>query len=508
MFTRRDDKHDFTQFACMLIILVALLAVTLLCFSNGISGNDFWWHVKVGEWVVEHNEVPTTDIFSWYGMEKGISWTAHEWLSDVIFYGIHSTFGSIGIFVFCITAALSMILLMVAQAKKYIERNFLLGGVFLVLFSVVASLFFYGRPHIFSYFLLFFELKILYEFVENHSSKQIFLIPVLAILWSNLHGGSSNLSYILCLIFMLAGAFNFSSGRLDGKRFDKKTMLKLALVAIGSVIGIMINPIGLRVLAYPYVNLSDNLSMSVISEWQAPDAKVIGDLVLYFLPMLIMTMGIFCTEKRIKVVDLWIMLAFMFLFFRSARFIVLWYIAATFCAFRYLPEIKVKKVTKSAEKAAVLLLIFLLSVPCTIGIVDTVKTYKKGNLISKAMSDEAIKIVKDDAPQRIYNDYNLGETLIYNDVPVFFDARADLYAQESIMADGISFMYLERAGESNTGTYVDVDAMIEMYDFDAMLILKGRSLYSYIMNHPERFVLIYEDESLGYFRISGGQNNE
>jgi hypothetical protein len=56
----------------MTIILVGLLAVTLLCFSEGINGNDFWWHVKVGEWIVDNGKVPTEDIFSWYGMEKGI----------------------------------------------------------------------------------------------------------------------------------------------------------------------------------------------------------------------------------------------------------------------------------------------------------------------------------------------------------------------------------------------------------------------------------------------------
>ena len=508
MFTRKDEKYDFTKGTCISIILASILTVTLLCFSNGISGNDFWWHIKVGEWIVEHEEVPTTDIFSWYGMEKGISWIAHEWLSEVIFYGIHSAFGSIGIFLFCITAALLMLLLMFGQARKNLERNFLLGGLFLVLFSVVASLFFYGRPHIFSYFLLFFELKILYEFVENHDSKKIYFIPVLAILWSNLHGGSSSLAYILCLIFIFSGVFNFNCDRLVFERFDKKSMIRLAIVTLGAVLGVLLNPIGIRVLAYPFINLSDNLSMSVISEWQAPDAKAIGNLILYYFPILIMTVGIMCTKKTVRAIDFLVMLAFIFLFFRSARFIVLWYIAAVFYAFRYMPEIKIKTITKRAEKAAVLSFVVVLLVPCAIGVIDMVETYREERLISKTISDEAMKVIMDDDPQRIYNDYNLGEALIYYDIPVFFDARADLYTQENIMVDGISLMYLEPAGEHNHSSYVDVDAMLEKYNFDAMLILKGRSLYSYIMNHPERFLLIYEDASLGYFRVLGGQDAE
>ena len=502
MFMKKNRKADFTKYICVIITFMALLAVTLLCFSNGISGNDFWWHIKVGEWVVEHKAVPNVDIFSWCGMEKEISWTAHEWLADVIFYYLYSIGGSIGIFLFCLVSAITMSVLMFREAKKNIEKNFLISGLFFVLFAVIASLFFYGRPHVFSYFLLFFELKFLYEFMDDFNSKKIFLIPIIAIFWSNLHGGSASLSYILCFLFLFSGIFNISYGRVENKRFDANSKFRLVMVTLGAVLGVLVNPIGIRVLAYPYINLSDNISMSVISEWLPPDAKIIGNVILYFLPILLMTLGIICGRTKIRLVDILVMLAFLFLFFRSARFIVLWYISAIFYAFRYLPEVKIKAITKKSEKIAVFSLIVLLCIPCVMGINDTTKTYKNGTLITETMSKTAIEIIRKDSPKRIYNDYNLGEALIYNDIPVFFDARADLYAQEGIMADGISLMYLEPVGQTNQCGYIDVEAMIEKYHFDAILILKGRSLYSYIMNHPEKFKLIYEDDSLGYFRIS------
>ncbi len=505
---KRALQNDFTKTSCVAILLIALLSITLVCFSGGISGNDFWWHVKVGEWVVEHNEVPTTDIFSWYGTEKEISWTAHEWLADVVFYGLHSLGGNVCVFVFCVVCALAMLLMTYVQVREYVERSSLFGGLFLSLFAVVSSVFFYGRPHIFSYFLLFFELKILYGFFENPRSRKICLVPIIAVLWSNLHGGSSNLAYVLCLLFLIAGLFDFSYERLEAKRFDKKTLMKLLLVTIGTVIGILINPIGTKVLTYPYINLSDNLSMSVISEWQAPDAKVVGNLILFFLPILLMSIGIVCGSKKIRLVDVLIMLAFLFLFFRSARFIVLWYVAAGFYAFRYLPEVRIKKVTKKSEKIVVLVFICLLCACSVLGVLDTVKTYKNGTLIGEAMSQEAIRAVKNDAPERIFNDYDFGETLIYHDIPVFFDARADLYAQEGIMADGVSLMYLEPVNPENRSGYVAVEDMIKKYDFDAVLIMKGRSLYSYIKSHPERYELVYEDDRLGYFRISEGQGSD
>lgn len=501
MFTRNKDHNECTIRIFLLVLCTALISIVCYCFSEGISGNDFWWHIKVGEWIVENQAVPTADIFSWYGTSHNISWTAHEWLADVVFYTIHIVFGNLGIFLVSIFAALFMICLLYNQIKKYIKKNILIGGIFLALFSVLTSLFFFGRPHVFSYFLLFFELKFLYDFFENNDSKKIYCIPLLAVLWSNLHGGSSNLVYIVCIFFIVAGMFDFSFGCIESARLDKKSLFKLIAVMFASVIAIVINPIGLKVLAYPYVNLSDSLSMTVISEWQAPDAKLIGNLVLYFLPIVVMSIGIISEKKKVQFIDLLIMLAFLFLFFRSARFIILWYIAASFYAFKYMPNMKVKAITRRYEKVAVGIVAFLLLIPILMSVMNMYSAYQNNTLISRVANDEAITAIKKDNPERIFNDYNLGEALIYNDIPVFFDARADLYAQDNIMADGVSLMYLEQANKSAWKSYVDVDELINKYQFDTVAILKVRPMYAYIISHSEKFQLIYEDDDIAYFRV-------
>lgn len=489
------------------LILFAPITVIIYCFSSGISGNDFWWHVKVGEHICSTGQVPTSDIFSWYGMQQGISWTAHEWLSDVVFYLIHSVFGELGIFLFSVFGAIALYFLLVSVTKKYLGKNLLLHGLFYALFGVLTSMFFYGRPHVFSYFLLFLELKFLYEFYENPSSKKVYWIPALAVLWSNLHGGSSNLTYILCIVFIVAGLFTFDKGRIESRKWDKRLLTILCAVTLACFVGILINPIGLKVLSYPYSNLSDNLSMTVISEWQAPDAKQIGNLILYFFPIVLMSIGLVNENKKVKLVDLLVMLAFLFLFFRSARFIILWYVAATFYAFKYLPELKIKNVTQLYEKIAVLAAVVLLIVPLVTSGLSIYDTAQEGMLISQAANDDAIEYIKKEQPQRLFNDYNLGEALIYSEIPVFFDARADLYAQEGIMEDGVSLMYLEQANKESGKIYVNVQEIVDKYDFDAIVILKVRPLYAYLISHPEKYECTYEDDNIGYFKVSDGGLN-
>ena len=112
------------------IVSVALL-ILLYCFRNGISGNDFWWHVKAGEWIWENHTVPQKDIFSWYGMEKEIPWTAHEWLAEVLFYLIYRALGTNGIYIFSFVLAALFLVLMLAEGKKYGKDNLIISGLFL-----------------------------------------------------------------------------------------------------------------------------------------------------------------------------------------------------------------------------------------------------------------------------------------------------------------------------------------------------------------------------------------
>lgn len=498
MFTK-NNKRTVDKIACILIG-EAMLAVLLYCFSDGISGNDFWWHVKAGEWIVTHKRVPVEDVFSWIGQQYRIPWTAHEWLSEVVLYLIYSSCGQAGIYLLSIGLAILLTVLLILQAGERVTGNILFSGLFFTLFTVLTSLFFYGRPQIFSFFLLYAELKILYGYMEDASSRRILLIPLLSCLWSNLHGGSACLSYMLCVLFLIASAFRFRLGRIYSEPKTGRQIGKLVAVTLLSVAGIMMNPIGYRALIYPYVNVGNALQMSVISEWQVPDAKNIGNLVLYFLPIFLLSIGFFTETKKIRLIDFLIMGFFVLLFMRSARFIILWYIAAAFYAFDYLQPCRIKELKGRLEKGFCLVCALLLLVPVGYGVYWVGEKAAGGQMISTALSGEMTACIKKDGPQRIFNDYNVGETLIYHDIPVFFDARADLYAAEHIFEDGISLLFLQQYNTESLEKFVRPEEMIERYGFDAFIILKTRPLYAYLMSHPERYELVLEDETAGYLR--------
>lgn len=497
---KKTNHPEQTQRLGVWLVVAFICSVLIFCFKDGISGNDFWWHVKVGEYICQTHTVPTQDIFSWIGTEYGIQWTAHEWLADVVFYGIYAFLGEAGIYLLSVLMAGGLLAWMMVEFRQYFSRNLLICGVYFSLLAVVFSLFFYGRPHVFSYFFLFIELKLLFRFADNPFSKGIYWIPVLTVLWSNLHGGSSNLSYLLCLVFLACGICGFSWERLESARYSRGQALKLGLVTLTTAGAVFVNPVGWRVFLYPYQSFGDALSMQMISEWQPPDAKSIGNLLLYFLPIALMTILVMTSKKPIRLVDLAVMGVFLLLFFRSARFIILWYIATPFYAFSYVPHSPLKPITKIVEKIVVVAAICaLVGITCYGGIRTGITAGEKP--ISVVLEDDMIAVIREDAPQRLFNDYNAGESLIFNDIPVFFDARADLYAQEHIMEDGISLMFLEQTRtDSELGSF-RADTLIQQYDFDGFLILKSRPLYVYLAERSDEYECIYQDDIAAYFKL-------
>lgn len=483
------------------IFLLVVLSILVTFMSGGILGNDFWWHIKVGEYICDVGSVPRNDIFSWYGIEHNIEWVAHEWLGDVILYKIFSIGGEVAIFCFSILMAVVLNILIWIETKKYIYDKSVFIFYYLVAFAITCSLFFYGRPQIFGFFCVYAELKILCSFVNNTRSRGIFFIPLIALLWSNIYGGSSNLSYILCCIVAVGSLFNFNLGKIEGTKLDKKALVSLLIVTICTVGALIINPIGLQVLKYPYENLSDSVSMSFISEWKAPDAKLIGNLILFFVPIALTVIGFIHTEKKIKLLDLLMSFVFVFLFLRSVRFIMLWYIAAALFSVRYLPDGPKIKI----EGVKTRIVLFLTALICFFTLYASVAgvymTCKADNQISVAMNNTAVKAVKEYNPTRLFNDYDLGETLIYNDIPVFFDARADLYSKCGILSDGLELMSLQPLNRGNSKDGVKVEELISSYNFDYILIKKARPLFVYLVSNTEEYSLVYEDDSVGLFLV-------
>src|SRR5258708_4974953 len=67
---------------CFFIVLVVWLFLWVPHGWDSLLGDaDVGWHIRTGEWILDHQTVPTADLFSF--SKPGAPWFAWEWLSDV-----------------------------------------------------------------------------------------------------------------------------------------------------------------------------------------------------------------------------------------------------------------------------------------------------------------------------------------------------------------------------------------------------------------------------------------
>ncbi|PKL48494.1 MAG: hypothetical protein CVV42_09410 [Candidatus Riflebacteria bacterium HGW-Riflebacteria-2] len=481
------------------IVLSVMVMTALTClFSIGISGNDFWWHVKAGEWMVTNFSLPSVDVFSWYAKENQIEWLSHEWLSQVIFYLIHHTTGEIGIYLFSLTSACLMAFLIIRRNKKFLGLSILLPAAFFLPMSVLFKLMFYGRPHLFSYFLIYATLACLYHYRSNESSKAIYLIPLIAFFWANLHGGSSTMSYILCFAFFVTSSFEFSIGKLHFDKLPRNRSFAFLIAGLASILALIINPYSIEMLVYPYSNMGDSFMQKMISEWSSPDAKEYWQVFILFFPLSFVSLGFMITEKKIKAVDLLIFLFFSYMFFRSVRFGVVFYIASTFFVFEYFPVPIFAPAKKHANTLFYVVLAGLLILNI-MGISNTIKTTRENRLISTVLESRFIELVKKESPKRLYNDYDFGVSLIYNNIETFVDARADLFSPHNLR-DAFNLANLTNKNSSIKNEQFTPEILINKYRFDAFLTRSGNSLAAYLRERKDKYEILLEDSDTVYFK--------
>lgn len=448
--------------------------ILLFALFNFGFGNDYYWHVKAGEYMVNNLKIPYHDIFSWYGISNNLYWMSHEWLSEVVLYIYKYIFKGLGPLIFNLSMYLLLITVIYKHNKEKLEKN----KIFTFLWALVGFLIFskvmLPRPHMISYTLLAFTIYILHDNFNNKNSKKIYFLPVISLLWANFHGGSSNLPYVLCFMFMIVGLFSFKFGKVEAKRIDKKQIKKYLICGLLSICAIAINPHGLKMITYPYINMGDKLMLSNIVEWGCPDLNDFGDIAAFaVLGLVIITMII--SNKKIKLIDLITLGAFLFLGFKSVRFVPLLYIAATYAIFNIVEDFKLNLPNKAY-------IIILSTIVVCFGILTPklIRNYNK-----KPISDTAINYIKDNNPKRLFNYYNYGGYLIYNDIKVFIDGRADMYSKynfkDAVDLQDRGYKYL-----------------LDGYNFDMLIIPNNIALNIHLLNNNDYMAVFQDDNTVIY----------
>ncbi len=279
--TARSGPSGWLPSSALLAGVVAGVILLGVTVAKGLQDADAFWHVVAGQVIVESGRVPSTDPFSF--THAGQPWTPHEWLSEVLMYLLDASVGVTGSLVAfgLIVAAIPVIhaigLGALGARTAAIATALAVGALVLFPYATV-------RPQAISWLLMTILVWLLVGLRPDRPARLV-AIPILFLVWANLHG-----LYVVALgfiglyaLFTLAGATPMAPRRW--------WMVAACLGAIGAS---MLTPAGPEGIVYPlrYVDAGD-WGLANIQEWQSPDFHNVAH-----WPLLVMVVALIANGGR------------------------------------------------------------------------------------------------------------------------------------------------------------------------------------------------------------------
>src|SRR5579871_5866666 len=182
--------------------LFFLALLVWLFMSSGSAGwqgllvdGDVGWHIRSGEYVLDHHAVPHKDPYSF--SKPNAPWYAWEWLTDVVDAGLYRISGLKGIVLLAgvVIAAFATTLV---RRMVWRDTHLFIAMIVALLGVGSASMHFLARPHIFTLLLMSLSVWMLEADRKSPSNRIWWLVP-LTLVWTNLHGGFLALIAVLGL---------------------------------------------------------------------------------------------------------------------------------------------------------------------------------------------------------------------------------------------------------------------------------------------------------------------
>ncbi|MCI0640283.1 MAG: hypothetical protein L0Y72_12555 [Gemmataceae bacterium] len=261
------------------VLWFALFSIPLSAADIPLCEHDTGWHLRTGQWVVEHGAAPRHDEFSTIGSEP--TWIAYSWLFGVLVYGLEQSLDWFGILLYRTAFGLlivgSLLGMVRRQTPQLAVQAGIVGAAAVALISILAA----ERPVLFTILFSIWTLRALLSLRAGDADWRIWLLPLVYALWANIH-----VQFVFGLLLLgLAGAAPMVDRILGWETPDDsaKTFLsagwrRLCMLGVACFAATFVNPYGWRVyeVVFSYARLAEifvlfeelgPLRFRMISDW-------------------------------------------------------------------------------------------------------------------------------------------------------------------------------------------------------------------------------------------------
>ena len=417
--TRRADQIAQAVIVTLLFAVPALISV----HSVGPSDPDVWWHLRTGEWILQHHAVPHVDPFSATGAGK--PWQAYSWLFEVFIFQLFQRFGMVGL----VGYSAGMVLA-IAVAMRHLARRLQIDFSNVALLTLIACFLmnrlYTPRPWLFSILFFVLELDILMHARKTGRLRELAWLPVIFALWSNTH-----IQFIYGLAILGCAAVEaVAAYRGIGVKTRLRAPWVFAALA-GSALATWANPYGWHIYRIVYDLATQPGGLDKISELQAIPFRQLTDFGVLFLA--IAATAALAWGRRFRMFETALLVFAVMVSFRSQRDIwVLVTVAAAILA-STIPGRKtaVDRLPGWATTLSVVAASLLVWGGFRVLHVNNA-TLRAG--VAKVLPIDAVNEVRAKGYSGpLYNDFNWGGYLIWAlRMPVSIDGRGGFYGDKSL----------------------------------------------------------------------------
>ncbi len=206
---------------------------------------DFGWHLQFGRLVLHTHMIPIRDTYS-YTMPS-FHFINHEWGSDIIIASLYDKWGMwpLSILFALISVSTLYFLTKGVNAKWAALPLFLIGGTVIDFTGI--------RPQMFTWVFTALVISLLWQ--KKIWQKWRFFIPLLFLIWANIHGG-------FFIGIVIVGWFIFG-GTIESRRLDRKDCGVFLL----SLLATLCNPYGYHLWIEVLLTITDQGLHWGIEEW-------------------------------------------------------------------------------------------------------------------------------------------------------------------------------------------------------------------------------------------------
>ena len=495
-------------------LLVLILFIGLFAMAVRLPADtDTWWHLRSGQYIVETGQIPFQDPFS--HTVTGKAWIDCYWLAQLLLWGIYHVFGLGGLALGLALTVLATFVVIFAQC----EGNVYVRAFALVLAALTSALYWIARPQILSFLLTSVFLYILYLY-KQRGVNRLYVIPLLFIIWVNVHGGFI-IGFILLGLYVVGEIANNLLGLSDAPILRYHQILTLIGTAVVSAVAVLINPHTYKMLILPFFTVSIGALQDYIQEWASPDFhQMVQQPFLWMLFALVAVMAL--SRLRVDFTDLFLVVVFGYMSLMAVRNMALFALVAAPVLARHgdsalnqlLDAFRRRAPRSWADWLDRLLAQRFPCTPLMIAIHWAVLGLLALSVLAKAAQPffpayaaaelearlpvEAARFIEDNRlPRELFNSYNWGGYLmwqLYPEYPVFIDGRTDLYD------DAFIRRYLQAAlGKKGW------QQILDEYEVGTILVEKNSSL-SDILRYADGWTAVYADDMAVVFVRDSADN--